>query len=81
MLENLAMHCIKWFSLRIHNEAKYNNAILIKTKNVTAASDVATRTDLIKNKKTEIEKALMSMNVTADDKINLNKFKKKRSNQ
>ena len=50
--------------------------ILIKTKNVVTANDVATRTDFIKNKKTETEKMSMSMNVTADHKVNLNKFKK-----
>ena len=35
---------------------KYNNAILIKTKNVVVVNDVATRTDLIKNKKTKTKK-------------------------
>ena len=56
MFENLATHYIKWLSFRIHNEAKYNNAILIKTKNAVAASDVGTRIDLIKNKKIKIKK-------------------------
>ena len=51
--------------------------IVIKTKNVVAANDLATRIDLIKSKETEIEKASMSMSVTADNEINLNKFKRK----
>ena len=58
---------------------KHNNAILIKRKNVVAASNVATRTDLIKNKEIKTEKTSMLMNVTADDEINSSKFKRKRS--
>ena len=50
-------------------------------KNVAVASDVATRINLIKNKKTEIEKASMSINVIADDEVNFNKFKRKRSDR
>ena len=48
-------------------------------KNVVAANDVVTRTDLIKNKKTETEKASVLMNVIAYDKINSNEFEKSRS--
>ena len=44
--------------------------ILIKTKNAVAASDVATRTDLIKSKKIKVKKIFMSISVTADDEIN-----------
>ena len=79
LLENLATHCIKWLPFRIHNETKYNNVILIKMKNVVIVNDVATKADLIKSKETETEKASVSMNVIADDEINLNKFKRKRS--
>ena len=60
---------------------KYNNATLIKTKNAVTASDVATRTDLIKSKKIKIKKMSISMNVIADDGVNLNKFKKKRNDR
>ena len=56
---------------------KHNNAILTETKNAVVASDVATRTDLIKNKKTEIEKTSLLMNVITDNKINLNRSKRK----
>ena len=52
---------------------------MIETKNAAAASDVATRINLIKNKETETEKMLMSMNVTIDDEINLNNFKRKQN--
>ena len=81
MFEDLATHYIKWLSFRIHNEAKHNNAILIKTKNAVAANDVATRTDLIKNKKTKAEKVSVSMNMTINDEVNLNKLKKRRSDR
>ena len=81
VLENLVMHCIKWLSFRIHNEIEYNNAILIKTKNAVAANNVAMRTDLIKNKKTEIKQTSVSINVIADDEVNLNKFKKRWSDR
>ena len=50
-------------------------------KNAGVANDVATRVDLIINKKTEIEKTSILMNVIADDEINLNKFKKRRSDR
>ena len=64
-----------------YNKAKHNNAILIKMKNVVAANDVATKIDLIRNKETEIKKTLMSMNVTVDNEINFNKFKRKQSDR
>ena len=48
-------------------------------KNVVTANDVATRTNLIKSKKTKTEKTSVSMNVIANDEINLNKFKRRRS--
>ena len=67
--------------VRIHNETKYNNAILIKMKNTVAVNGVATKTDLIKKKKTKTEKTLMTMSVTADNEINSNKFKKKRNDR
>ena len=54
---------------------------MTKTKNAVAASNVATKVDLIKNKETKTEKISMSINVTADDEINLRKFKKRRSDQ
>ena len=60
---------------------KHNNAILIKTKNAVAINDVATRTDLIKNKKRKRKKTSMSMNVTADDEINSSKFKRKQNDR
>ena len=50
-------------------------------KNVVAADDVATRIALTKNKEIKTEKTLMLMNVTADNRINLNKFKKKRNDR
>ena len=53
--------------------------ILIETKNAVAVNNVATRTNLIKNKKTKVKKLSVSMSVTADNKINLNKFKRKRN--
>ena len=81
MLENLATYYIEWLSFRIHNEAKYNNVILTETKNAVAISNVAIITDLIIIKKTETEKILISICVTVDDKINLNKFKKRRSDR
>ena len=76
MPENPAMHCIKWLLFRIYNKAKYNNAILIKTKNVVTANDVTTRTDLIKSIKIKIKKASVLMSVIVDDELNSNKFKK-----
>ena len=54
---------------------------MIKTKNTAAANDVATKADLIKNNEIKTEKILMSMSVTVDDKININKFERKRSDQ
>ena len=81
MFENLATHCIKWLSFRIHNKTKHNNAVLTKTKNVIIVNNVVTRTDLIRNKQTKVEKASMSINVTADDEINLNKFKRKQNDR
>ena len=54
---------------------------MIKTKNIASVSDVATRTDLIKSKETEIKKMSVSMNVTVDDIVNSSKFKKKRNDQ
>ena len=81
LCSKILQRIVKWLSFRIYNEAKHNNAILIKTKNLIVANGVATRTDLIKNKKTKIEKTLMSMSVTADDEINSNKFKRKRSDR
>ena len=81
MLEDLATHYIKWLSFRIYNEAKHNNAILIKKKNAVAASDVATRTDLIKSKETEAEKASVSMSVIVEDEVDLNRFKRRRSDR
>ena len=50
-------------------------------KNAIAANDVVTKTDLIKNKKTKTKRTSVSMNVTVDDKINLNKFKRKQSDR
>ena len=81
MLENLATHYINWLSFRIHNEIKHNNTIFIKTKNVIAANDIATKVDLIKNKEAEIEKVSMSISVTVDNEINLKKFIRKRSDR
>ena len=80
IFENLVTHCIKWLSFRIHNETRHNNVILTEIKNVVVANDVATRTDWIKSKETKIKKTSVSMNVTADDEVNSNKFKKKRNN-
>ena len=79
MFEDFATHCIKWFLFRIYNETRHNNAILIKTKNVVAASDVATRIDLIKNKETKAEKTSVSMNIIVDNEINSSKFKRKQN--
>ena len=45
-------------------------------KNAIATNDVATKVDLIKSKETKIKKALISMSVTADDKVNLNRLRK-----
>ena len=81
VFEDLATHCIKWFPFRIHNEAKHNNAILTKTKNVVVVSDVATKADLIKSKKIKTEKTSVLMNVTADDKVNLNRFERRWSDR
>ena len=76
VLENLATHCMKWLSFRIHNEKKHNDAILIKTENAVAANDVATRTDLIKSKEIKTEKTLMSLSRIVDDEVNSNEFKR-----
>ena len=48
-------------------------------KNIVGVNDVATRINLIKNKKTEIKKTLVSMNVIADGEVNLNKLKRKQN--
>ena len=81
MPEDFATHCIKWLSFQIHNETKYNNAILTQTKNAVAANDVATRIDLIKNKEIKTKKTSVSMNVINYDKVNLNKFKRRRNDR
>ena len=49
-------------------------------KNAVVANAVATKIDLIKNKETKTEKMSILMNVIAHDKINLNKFKRRRNN-
>ena len=54
---------------------------MTKTKNVITVNDVATKVDLIKNKETETEKALMSMSVIIDNEVNSNKFKGRRSDR
>ena len=53
--------------------------ILIETKNIVIANDVAIKIDLIKNKKIKVKKISVSINITVDNEINLNKFKKNKT--
>ena len=54
---------------------------MTETKNAVIANDVATKVNLIKNKKTKAEKMSVPMNVIVDDEINSSKFKKRRSDR